>query len=322
MPNVTNSIGCTFGIEANSRRIEDFRSNDEDAPRDWDVFVRQENAEELTEVKSGAVSKADRIVFWRRLRREIAQPRQTTFRLLPSLVVDPQRAGNLEIWQGLAETAATWTDMLPLHDPSRVDSPKSLTEEALWWLCCTAGGEGTPATACSMEAALNLLVDFKLRMWPEGELDAAVAKFLFVLFSDGITDVIRRQVMGWINERATDPDPGSHYFTVRELISEVGLLKHSLSAQPGQITRWRNLWRELPLIIRERVRMKSGTPFYTKMGASGLHSTNGDPSGLPNGTSRLSGIFCTVPVSIGWSPKPSCNSLERRFFSISFGAHL
>ena len=114
------SVKTKFGIEANSRPVG-LTKSDDGPPSDWDIFVGDFQAEELIEVKSGAISKADREVFWRRLRRELAQIEQRRG-LFPALVIDPAKAGNLKIWKDLAQAALIYTGDLPGTRPPRVDS--------------------------------------------------------------------------------------------------------------------------------------------------------------------------------------------------------
>jgi hypothetical protein len=251
--NVAASVTTTFGIEANNRLVGFTKSDDVEPPRDWDVFVADSEVQELIEVKSGAISKADREVFWQRLRHE-----RRPDLLVPALVVDPAKAGNVAIWRKLTEVALTYTGDLSGTKPPRVDSAELLLQEALWCLCSADATADVIDEPYSLESAKDLLSRFRLYCWPADELDSAVAQFLVALFSDGITEAIRRQVMGWIDERATHPDRQLHFFSAHEMIAEIGLLQHSLSAQPGQIARWRNLWQELPLIIRRRTRTNLG----------------------------------------------------------------
>jgi hypothetical protein len=59
-------IALQFGLEA---RPADTLGTATSDTRDWDVVVVDGKEMELAELKSGAVAKDDRIVFWRRLRR-------------------------------------------------------------------------------------------------------------------------------------------------------------------------------------------------------------------------------------------------------------
>jgi hypothetical protein len=89
---LADSLPQTFGIEVNHRTAEVSKSEDGESPPDRDVFVNDPNAEELIEVKSGAISKGDRVVFWRRLHRELAQNDRDYRHLVLASVLDQPKA--------------------------------------------------------------------------------------------------------------------------------------------------------------------------------------------------------------------------------------
>src|SRR4051812_37323075 len=79
-----------FAVEART-----VASDNATAP--WDVLFLSGNECEVTEVKSGQLSRDDRLIFWRRLRRETAAH---AYLIIPSLVLDPSSGVNVELWQG------------------------------------------------------------------------------------------------------------------------------------------------------------------------------------------------------------------------------
>ena len=122
----------TFGVESNPERTEASKSENGERPSDWDVFVSDRDMQKLVEVKSGAISKDYRVVFWRRLWRQLAHNQCDYLRLIAALVLDPNRPGNIEIWERLPATAAGCANQLPETQPARIGSPARLLEEALW----------------------------------------------------------------------------------------------------------------------------------------------------------------------------------------------
>jgi len=102
-----------YGIEA-SPRISG-SSSDVVAPGpDWDVLVLAQNKLEFAEVKSGVVTKEDRLAFWRRLRRELAASSSDSTEIAPVLVVDPNEAGDLTKWNELSVIASQFTGTSPI----------------------------------------------------------------------------------------------------------------------------------------------------------------------------------------------------------------
>src|ERR1019366_840584 len=73
-----------YGIEA-SPRVAGPTGGRITAGPGWDVLVLARDRFEFAEVKSGAVSKDDRVAFWRRLRRELANGSKGMPDLVPVL---------------------------------------------------------------------------------------------------------------------------------------------------------------------------------------------------------------------------------------------
>ena len=104
-----------YGIEA-SRRTSALGTGGTEL--DWDVLVLSATKLEFAEAKSGTIAKDDRIALWRRLRRELVKPSNAALAVIPVLVVDPSKAGDLDKWQRLASTAATFTGSAPSMEPT------------------------------------------------------------------------------------------------------------------------------------------------------------------------------------------------------------
>jgi hypothetical protein len=246
-----------FGVEANTRRLELTRREGSEGTRDWDVLIESQEDLKLVEVKSGAIGKDDRIAFWLRIRRELAQPR-TKKPLVPGLVVDPRRNSTLAIWEGLPMAVHNYSGGVLSDCPIRVSSADHLLREAVFWLCTSGQDLAAGIEACELDRAKDAIGRFQLDQWESEKLDNTVSSFLLALFPDGITDTIHRQVSAWINDRAMHPDPDIHFFSARQMMAEIGLLEQTLRAKPGQISRWRNLWNDLSALMNDRVRPSLG----------------------------------------------------------------
>jgi len=253
-----NKLPFRFGIEANTRSVQFLNNQDGQPTLDWDVLIEDSNSLSLIEVKSGKIAKDDRKIFWLRLRRELAQQRASAKSFIPALVIDPDHCKNAEIWTKLATAAQNLETPVPSAPPARVNTPKQLLEEALYWLCSQDPAVGADIERSEVSHAIDVLSRFRLKSWRIEDLDQAVSKFLLAIFADGITDVIRHQMIGWVDDRATDPNRESHHFTPLEMFHEIDLLQRSLTTKPGQISKWRNLWNDLPKLVRGRVRQTLG----------------------------------------------------------------
>src|SRR5437868_6096778 len=77
-----------FAVEARTLRLENQNSP-------WDVLFLQGNECEVAEVKSGQIKREDRLIFWKRLRREAKTPH--AFLITPALVIDPSSGENIDI---------------------------------------------------------------------------------------------------------------------------------------------------------------------------------------------------------------------------------
>src|SRR5207247_320878 len=102
-----------YGIEA-SPRTDTTDGKPITVGPDWDVLVLTRGKLEFAEVKSGAISKDDRLTFWKRLRRELGSSSGKATDVVPVLVVDPNAAGDLTKWQELAVTASQFSGSPPL----------------------------------------------------------------------------------------------------------------------------------------------------------------------------------------------------------------
>lgn len=100
-----------FGIETKASNAP---ADGEDAT--WDLTIADGQEEEIIEAKSGAVQRADRLVFWERLRKTVGLRVDQSLRLVPVLVVDPE-AESMDKWRGLALAAQNFIGPAPSAPP-------------------------------------------------------------------------------------------------------------------------------------------------------------------------------------------------------------
>lgn len=244
-----------FGIEASS--IEG------NGP-DWDVLVLDAKKLEFIEVKSGVIGKADRITFWKRLRKEINRSLTDANNITPVLVVDPQKNDNLTKWQGLDGVAAAYSSK-PLSEPmGNVLTPEQLLTEALWYMCEPDATDDAIDLPVTIKKSCEVLSRFSTEYHDPDLLTVYVENALELLFPGGLQDIQQKLLLGWLTERATTPNKKRRLFTIRELLIEIKILDASISLLPGELKSWKTLWSELPqnFIARTRIQLgKSGNSF-------------------------------------------------------------
>lgn len=245
-----DSLQVRFGIEASARNSTDANA------LDWDVLVSSPEQLELAEVKSGAVEKDDRLAFWNRLRGELTA--SSSQRVVPVLVVDPDVAGELATWTGLAALAGDRTKTGTVIEPVRgnVTNSQKLLQEALWCLCGTDPLQESKAV--ELKVAQDALARFTIQTFRAESLDERVEGLLEILFSTALSATYEPLLLGWLAGRATAPKGAHRFFTVRDLFAEIGVLAYSTAFNAEKLQRWRNLWREVPEAVRARTRGRLG----------------------------------------------------------------
>jgi hypothetical protein len=256
----TNDVSATlsrlpykFGLEASAA------ARGGEAQVDWDVLVFNEANLEFAEVKSGMISKEDRIAFWRRLRHELDVTRDTASVLSPVLVVDPSKADDLTKWQGLPSTAVAFTGTVSTNAPQgNVSTSEGLFAEALWELCRVnaSGSRSDPAVA--FDVARDALSRFRLDCHDADQLETEVNQYLEVLFPGGLTDTQYSLLLGWLSRRATESRSERRLFTIRELLEQIGILQDAISIGPAALREWRDLWNGVPQRVQTRTRRQLG----------------------------------------------------------------
>ena len=253
-----DKIEVRYGIEASPRT--DLQSGEaiSEGP-DWDVLVLTRGRFEFSEVKSGAITKDDRLAFWKRLRRELASPLWVGVEVVPILVVDPDNAGDLSKWDELAAAASQFTGSGPTAEAKiNVLTVAQLLDEALRCLCQadTSGGKDDPPAPFSV--ALSALGRFEVHRHKAQQLDSNVYRLVELLFPGGLADTEQTLLLGWLNNRATVSSQDQRLFTIRELLGEIGILEHSASLAPGTLREWRDLWNDAPQGVIARTRLQLG----------------------------------------------------------------
>jgi hypothetical protein len=247
-----------YGIEA-SPRIAGPTVEAVTTGPDWDVLVLAHEKLEFAEVKSGAVSKDDRLAYWCRLRRELANGLCGSTIVVPVLVVDPNTAGDLSKWQDLSTVASKYSGSPPAVEPTNnVLTAGQLLDEAMWWLCRSDSSKDGNDPAVSSDAALSALRRFELHRHEAHQLDSDVSHFIELLFPGGLTDTDQTLLLGWLSKRATASTPGRRLFKIRELLAEIGILEHAVSLTAGTLKEWRDLWNEVPQGVLARTRLQLG----------------------------------------------------------------
>lgn len=250
---VLDANPARFGIEAADSQA------DSGQVTDWDVLVLDGERFEFAEVKSGEVGKQDRITFWNRVRRELQNRLSDAIPLVPVLVIDPEKIGNIGIWSELAEKAATFTSTPPSEEPrGNVVSSTKLLNEALWIICSPDDTSDGSDPSVDPATALAALSQFELHSHKGDELEEQVEQFLDLLFPGGLPDTQCNLLIGWLGRRAVEQIAERRLFTIRELLQEIGILRDAISMEAGSLKRWRDLWNEVPSGVRVRTRLSLG----------------------------------------------------------------
>jgi hypothetical protein len=220
----------------------------------WDSVVQYRDSREVIEVKSGTVTKADRVVFWKRLLREGHVVRDKHIR--PVLVVDPS-SEEITKWGALG-TMSTHapSKQSTSAQPVRVSSTEDILDEALWWMCKVSEKE-TGSPPLSETQARAVLANFTLESIAFSELEQSVLETIELLFPDGFSEQLSDLILGWLNHRATAQE-SRRFFSLRELLGEMGILRNCAAFDTGTITRWKDFWRELPGLFAQGARARLG----------------------------------------------------------------
>ena len=194
---------------------------------DWDLsrvtrLVTGENRVELEEVKSGKLTKDDRIDLWRRIRRSA----HGAARICARLTVNQDASINHDLWRNLA---GQHQEPLPLALPEGyVTTAAALAREALYHLAVSE-----PATAITETAAREILRAFQYDDERTAADITSRVKDKIHRLSYGLgAEVLLKLLRGTIAHRAESLRPAEHDFTARELIREIEPLKRLCEVDP------------------------------------------------------------------------------------------
>jgi hypothetical protein len=247
-----------YGIEA-PRRAASPSGAPDTADRDWDVLVLAKEKLEFAEVKSGAVSKQDRLAFWSRLRRELSKAADSKVEIVPILVVDPNTSGELEKWNQLASFASAFTGAPPSAEPANnVLTVGHLLDEALWSLCEPDVSADQSDPAVDPSVARLALASFELHTHIAQELESQVLQLIELIFPGGLADTEQKLLLGWLSKRATDPIPARRFFPIKVMLTEIGILQAAVSLAPEALKDWHDLWTGVPKGVMGRTRLRLG----------------------------------------------------------------
>jgi len=194
---------------------------------DWDLsritrLVTGEHQVELEEVKSGRLSKDDRIDLWRRIRRSA----QGAARISARLTVNQDAPINHDLWRNLQEQHQ---EPLPRSLPEgNVTTSAALAREALYHLAVSE-----PATALSEAAAREILRTFQYDDERTAADITSRVKGKIHRLSHGLgVEVLLKLLRGTVAQRAESLRPAEHEFTAHELISDIEPLRRLCEVDP------------------------------------------------------------------------------------------
>lgn len=201
----------------------------DDAPS-WDVrFVDSDGKIELHECKDTQISRQDRLVFYDRLRKEVASGTPIE-RIRPVWVTDPgkQTENALEYIGGIADTVKDLNlSSVTKELPKRVDSISRAIQEAVYRLCHHTGEEPKDGEkkrelprSCSFDEAKALLQRIGIARHRFDDLDQSVKLLATGLLTKGSAQAIYTFVTGVLTEEIVNKREAR--FTIDELLAAVG----------------------------------------------------------------------------------------------------
>ncbi len=203
----------------------------------WDVTIEERDIWDVVEVKSGKLSKDDRLTFWRRLKRELAFARDSQKRIRPVLVLDS--AVDPVSFKNFSELTILARESLqpPSVAPERVTDAASLWAEAVWFLTREESEQYGVLTPEESEALIESL---RVEGLEAGALESDVNSKIEILFPNGLTEQTEDMLLGWLNSRATSLAE-RRFITLQELLATVGIQNEFLNLQHGVMRKWREI---------------------------------------------------------------------------------
>ncbi|HEX4129569.1 MAG TPA: hypothetical protein VHZ24_05965 [Pirellulales bacterium] len=212
-----------------------------DAGPVWDIiFEFSDGALELHECKDTAITKEDRLIFYDRLRRQIASGTPAE-KIRPVWVTDPdkQTPNALNYLEGIARTIGTVDlSQLAAESPLRMNSTADAIREAIHRLCHYTPEDESPSDGdqdaqakpkqpkqgwprpCTFAEAMAVLKNVRIVRQRFGELDQSIHLLSAGVFTSGTPDSVQTFVTGVLTERVVKD--GQATFTVDEFLQAVG----------------------------------------------------------------------------------------------------
>ena len=195
----------------------------------------------LDEMKKGDISKDDRVSFWRRLRRTVADGADASL-VVPRLTLGADAVDEPEKWRRLGKAAQT---AIPVT-VRRVASAAALAGEALWYLTSTDLEEWPTAIPEATARALLSRFEFDDTQTTTS-LHQELLATMRSIGADTDPDALVDSLGGWIASIARSPDAPP--VTFEHAVERLELLRRYLTLS----TAAENLWR----------RMRTGAPFVS-----------------------------------------------------------
>ncbi len=205
----------------------------------WDIiFEFSDGTLDLHECKDTAITKKDRLIFYDRLRRQIASGTPAG-KIRPVWVTDPdkQTPNALKYLEGIAGTIGTVNlSQLAAESPLRMNSTADAIREAVHRLCHYAPKEeASPSDgdkaqkkpsqndwprACTLAEAMAVLKNVRIVRQRSCELGQSIQLLSAGVFTSGTPDSVKKFVTGVLTERVVNE--GKADFTVDEFLQAVG----------------------------------------------------------------------------------------------------
>jgi hypothetical protein len=158
----------------------------------------------------------------------------------------------LEKWDEFASVARNVREVSPA--PAVVHTAQDLFDESLHWLC-NAEADATCAPM-SRATAGEILARFQIVRYRADELAADVDSEIGLLFPDGMTDALRRNIRDWLDERGANSNKTPATFTLGEMFRALGMARDAMALEKGTLKKWKTQWQDWRALV---VRNAPGT---------------------------------------------------------------
>jgi len=219
----------------------------------WDVILTKEDGSiEFLECKDTAITRSDRAVFYKRVRREFSS-HMSFSEVSVGWVTDPskQTSNMLDSLRGLACLASKNRYGLPANAPSRVISSQTAFKEALWHLCNKRGNNGSD-NPLSLGQASQLLRSVVVREHRHDDLKRSVERLSTVLFEHGIGEAIRELTIGALVSEVSNK--GTVSYSLDTFLKSIGATQFALVSGDvfKEILQWYRSLPPVPMTIEWR----------------------------------------------------------------------